>query len=86
VGSQEDSVLFPSAGSCISDDGERDTILYTVNSQTGYPFVYCVLLFILFKKSVQICKIISHILIFCSNKINHNKIYDKIDFLIRGMI
>jgi hypothetical protein len=80
VGSQEDPVLFPSAGSCISDDGERDTILYTVNSQTGYPCVYCALLFILFKKLVQICKIISHILIFFNDKTNYNKIYDNFDF------
>jgi hypothetical protein len=83
VGSQEDPVLLPSAGSCIiSDDGERDTILYAVNSQAVYPFVYCVLPFILFKISVQISKIISHISIFFSDKTIHNKIYDKFDFLI----
>jgi hypothetical protein len=39
-----------------------------------YFFNY-ILLFILFKIFVQIYKIVSHVLIFFSDKINYNKIY-----------
>jgi ABC-type uncharacterized transport system permease subunit len=39
-------------------------------------FLHHVLPFILFKIIIQICKIMSYILAFFSNKPNHNKIHD----------